>query len=511
MSKRRKMNTGPVVLTRWGLLISISYAIIFSAPAPAPLWPHQVVIALILASNLMLTWVLARGKSWRTISGWATGLDIAAVSMAIGVAGNVSVEFYVVYFSILILAAVILERGLLMALSLVACTAYAALMWADLGNDVWHSPALLVRLPVLFGVGLYFGTAVQTARREQQRQAEQLNLERKKALAALTEMGNVAFSGGYPGPVLYEIAGWVQELLEFDRCSLLVFGEGPEGRQRGYLAASGDDPSVEVMALEVANYPELGPVLERGEFTQIHPGKPADLWDEVQAKLPEGSPFTTFIVVPIKRGGDVIGAFYLRDSDPDRELSEAQTAFCFQAAQMAAAFIYEHDLLATLEQRSKQDPLTGLTSYRNFIEQAEHSIAAAGAGGGITMAVVNIDGLSGINKEHGHQVGTDVITHVGRRLVASLGDEAVCRYGGDEFVVLMQSSAEEAQAKLQADFLDHMAGPTDGLPVVPRASIGIASSPQHGDSAELLFEAARAALGVSKGAGGNLVNIAGTA
>ena len=113
---------------------------------------------------------------------------------------------------------------------------------------------------------------------------------------------------------------------------MLVFGEGGEGGQRGYLAASGDDPSIEVLALEVANYPELAPVLESGEFTEIHPGKPADLWDEVQAHLPEGSPFTTFIVVPIKRAGVVIGAFYLRDSDPERELSEAQTAFLLQAS-----------------------------------------------------------------------------------------------------------------------------------------------------------------------------------
>jgi diguanylate cyclase (GGDEF)-like protein len=233
----------------------------------------------------------------------------------------------------------------------------------------------------------------------------------------------------------------------------------------------------------------------------------------VQAHLPEGSPFTTFIVVPIKRGGDVIGAFYLRDSDPERELSEAQTAFLLQAAQMAAAFIYEHGLLATLEERSQQDPLTGLMTYRDFIEQAEHSVADGGADdgadGGVTMAVVNVDGLSQINKKHGHQVGTEVIRHVGRRLVAGLGDAAVCRYGGDEFVVLMPSSANAAHAKLQADFLDHMAESADQLPVVPRASIGIASSPRQGDSAELLFAAAQAALRVSKRAGGNLINIAG--
>jgi len=508
MPARRRGKTLPIILTRWVLLIAISYAIILSAPAPAPFWPHQAFIAVILASNLVLMWLLARARSWEQVSGWATGVDIATVSMAISVAGNISFEFYVVYFSILILAAVITGRELLVLLSLVACTAYAALMWADGGSGVWRSPALLVRLPVLFGVALYFGTAVQTARREQQRQADQLHLERQKALAALTEMGNVAFSGGYPGPVLYSIAGWVQELVEFDRCSLLVFGEGG---QRGYLAASGDDPSIEVLELAVADYPELGPVLERGEYTEVHPRQPADLWEEIQEQLPEGSPFKTFIVIPIKRAGEVTGAFYLRSSDPERRLSDAQTAFCFQAAQMAGAFIYEHDLLATLEQRSQQDPLTGLMSYRNFVEEAEQRLVVAGRGGAISLAVVNIDGLSDINKEHGHQVGTDVISHVGRRLVDGLDGASVCRYGGDVFVVLLEAGAEEARKQLQGGFLDPLGRPVEDLPVQPRASVGIAAAPRHGDSTELLFAAAQAALRVSKGAGGNLINIAATA
>ncbi len=106
-----RMGDAPVILTRWFLIIAIAYAIIFSAAGAVPFWPHQAVIAMILGSNLVLAWVLARGKSWRTVSSWMTALDIAAVSMAISVAGNVHAEFYLVYFSILILSAVIDRRG----------------------------------------------------------------------------------------------------------------------------------------------------------------------------------------------------------------------------------------------------------------------------------------------------------------------------------------------------------------------------------------------------------------
>ena len=128
-----------IILTRWFMIIAIAYAIIFSAPIPAPYWPQQVIIAVILGSNLVLAWVLSRGKTWRTVSSWTTGLDIAAVSIAISVAGNVTADFYLVYFSILILAAVIDRPGLLIFMTLIVCASYAILLWIEAGGDVWRS------------------------------------------------------------------------------------------------------------------------------------------------------------------------------------------------------------------------------------------------------------------------------------------------------------------------------------------------------------------------------------
>ncbi len=499
-----RMDTASIILTRWVLVASISGAIIFSVEDSVPFWPHQIFVAAILASNLVLAWVLSRGKPWGMISHWATGLDIAAVSMAISVAGNVDPRFYLVYFLILILSAVVHRRDVLIGLALIACTSYGILLYAEVGDTVWHSPALLFRLPVLFGVALYFGTAVQLARREHQRQAEQLTTERGKALSALTEMGNVALSGGYPGPVLYEIAGWVQEIVEFDRCSLIVFGEGGE---QGYLAASGDDASIEVLTLEMANYPELGPVLKRGEFTEIHPQDPPDLWEEVVSNLPEGSPFSTFIVIPIQRADEVTGAFYLRDSNPERSLSEAQQDFAFQAAQMAAAFIHEHDLLNQLQQRSRHDQLTGLMNYQAFTEEAQRLVAAGTDDGPISLAIVDIDNIRDVNKKFGHDAGNTLIANVGERLASGLAEAPICRYGGDEFIALINGTAADAEALLQRSFLDRLGDAQGDLPASPRASVGIACFPQDGDDPESLLEAAEQALRLAKDNGGHQIRV----
>ena len=500
---RGRMSNVPIILTRWVLVISISYAIIFSHEGAIPFWPHQVFVAAILTSNLVLGWILSRGKSWRMLSSWTTGLDIAAVSMAISVAGNVDPEFYLVYFSILILSAVVNRLDILIAMALVACSSYGIVLYFDAGDTSWN-PELLVRLPVLFGVALYFGTAVRQARREYQRQAEQLSIERGKALSALTEMGNVALSGGYPGPVLYEIAGWLQEIVEFDRCSLIVFGEGGE---QGYLAASGDDASIEVLTLKMANYPELGPVLQRGEFTEIHPNDPPDLWEEVVSNLPEGSPFTTFIVIPIKRADAVVGAFYLRDSNPERTLSEAQQKFSFQAAQMAAAFIHEHDLLDQLQRRSRQDLLTGLMNYESFTAEAQRLVAAGAHDGPISMAIVDIDNLRDVNKEFGHDAGNTLIASVGTQLASGLAEAPICRYGGDEFIALIHGTAADAKALLQRSFLDLLGEAQGTLPTSPRASVGISCFPQDGDNSESLLEAAEHALRLAKDNGGHQIRV----
>jgi len=279
------------------------------------------------------------------------------------------------------------------------------------------------------------------------------------------------------------------------------------GGQRGYLAASGDDRSIDVLALDLDSYPELGPVLQRGEYTEIHPGTPPELWRELRARLPQDSPFNSFIVVPVKYSNEVIGAFYLRDSDPQRTLGDEQIAFCSHAAQMAAAFIHEHDLLATLESRSKRDSLTGLMNYTEFITEAQNHIGGGAGYGPVSLAVVNMDGLGEVNTEFGHKVGTELISRVSDKLVHDVESEAVCRYAGGEFVLVLRGTAADSRALLQASFLEQLPESAPESPAEPRASIGIASSPADGTNAESLFKAAHAALSDAKMAGGNRIHL----
>ena len=86
-----------------------------------------------------------------------------------------------------------------------------------------------------------------------------------------------------------------------------------------------------------------------------------------------------------------------------------------------------------------QDPLTGCLNRRAFFERFEVEFNRARRfGHDMTCVMLDIDHFKGINDEHGHQVGDNVLKEVGHILRSCLQDkDVVCRYGGEEFCLLL--------------------------------------------------------------------------
>lgn len=104
-------------------------------------------------------------------------------------------------------------------------------------------------------------------------------------------------------------------------------------------------------------------------------------------------------------------------------------------------------LLVTLRGRrhfralSRRDHLTGLSNQRWFQERAAWLITRAQREHqGVHLIMTDIDHFKGINDEHGHLKGDEVLGQVARRLIESFGEEAFLgRVGGEEFAVLMET------------------------------------------------------------------------
>ena len=259
----------PVVLTRWVLMIGASYTVLYGAgDGLAPLFPHQLFVAGLLLSNLGLQFLLWRGADWNKLRWFFTVGDALVLVLAVQLLGADGAELYVVYFGTLLLAMVVPRLGPIAALTIVGGVAYGGVLYMELGAQMFRDPGVMVRLPLLLGIAIYFGSVVQEARSEQTRAAKLQSearqiAQRAKQLAqeqyrlqALSEIGRLGLSGvrSDAGEVLFEIVQRVQKVVGVDRCSLVIF---ERDGAHAYVAASADDPNVEVRVIKLEEYPEL--------------------------------------------------------------------------------------------------------------------------------------------------------------------------------------------------------------------------------------------------------------
>lgn len=159
------------------------------------------------------------------------------------------------------------------------------------------------------------------------------------------------------------------------------------------------------------------------------------------------------------------------------------------------------------------DGLTGTKNRRAFDQAlaAEVSRAAraveTGSGGQVALLLLDIDWFKAVNDTHGHQVGDDVLRQVGATLLGTArGFDTVARYGGEEFAVILPGCDATAARAAAERLRHHIEHAETAVPVT--ASFGVALSPGHADTPEILVKAADDALLAAKEAGRNRVVLA---
>jgi diguanylate cyclase (GGDEF)-like protein len=110
--------------------------------------------------------------------------------------------------------------------------------------------------------------------------------------------------------------------------------------------------------------------------------------------------------------------------------------------QLTAQLSTIQDLQEGLREQALRDPLTGLYNRRYLEETVGRELARAQREGiPLSLLMIDIDRFKLLNDEHGHAAGDQVLQWFGDLVKAKLrpGDIA-CRYGGEEFVVMMPSA-----------------------------------------------------------------------
>lgn len=119
---------------------------------------------------------------------------------------------------------------------------------------------------------------------------------------------------------------------------------------------------------------------------------------------------------------------------------------------------------------------------------------------------VDLDGFKLINDTYGHDSGDSVLQWTAMRLTESTrGEDTVSRYGGDEFLILINEVREEANISVVAEnILDKIKTPCDirtqdrTISRSITATIGISVYPKDGASADTLIKNADRAMYIAK-------------
>jgi diguanylate cyclase (GGDEF)-like protein len=144
------------------------------------------------------------------------------------------------------------------------------------------------------------------------------------------------------------------------------------------------------------------------------------------------------------------------------------------------------------EKREAVDPLTGLANRREIEAQARERISLRR---GFCLAILDLNGFKTINDVHGHVAGDDLLKQFASELKAQFrATDVVGRWGGDEFVVLIDSGLQEAQTSLERvrkwAFGDYkISSGKEIVQVAIKASIGLAAWNGRESAVELLARA----------------------
>ncbi len=183
-------------------------------------------------------------------------------------------------------------------------------------------------------------------------------------------------------------------------------------------------------------------------------------------------------------------------------------------ASMSLCTIYLSSQYQRASDDALYDALTGVYTYRVLEGRLEEEVARANrAGTSLAVLFLDLDNFKPVNDEHGHAAGNLVLEGVAKILQGAIrASDVACRYGGDEFVVILVNPDLEGVGRVA----EQMRQDVEALEIsTPEGKIGVtlsvgvayhAGSERSSVTSDTLMSEADAALYVAKAHGGNTVH-----
>jgi diguanylate cyclase (GGDEF)-like protein len=218
------------------------------------------------------------------------------------------------------------------------------------------------------------------------------------------------------------------------------------------------------------------------------------------------------LCVPLMAQGESLGLLHLRAAGAPpagtaQRDPQARQLLAERAAERIALALVNLKLRESLRWQSIRDPLTGLFNRRYLEESLDREIRRAIRNRRpLCILMIDLDHFKNFNDTYGHEAGDTLLAAVGGLLQSRIRVEDIaCRYGGEEFALILPDAHQEFVLKRAEDLREeakqlhvHYRGkPLEKITL----SLGLSSYPEHGNSASELLRIADAALYRAKSGG----------
>jgi len=220
----------------------------------------------------------------------------------------------------------------------------------------------------------------------------------------------------------------------------------------------------------------------------------------------------SYVFLPLVMEGVFLGGIAVAHARPD--VFSGQTQDALDAVAAHATIILDNAILhRRVKMASITDGLTALFTHGYFQQVLdEEFLRARRYHTQFSVILVDLDDFKQFNDNFGHLAGDKILKEAGQCLRAVVRDaDVVCRYGGDEFAVLLpetpMAGAMITAQRICRIFHDHRIVVNES-PIQVTVSVGVAAYPESGQTKVKLFQNADSALYNAKQQGKNRVGIA---
>jgi diguanylate cyclase (GGDEF)-like protein len=218
------------------------------------------------------------------------------------------------------------------------------------------------------------------------------------------------------------------------------------------------------------------------------------------------------VAVPLICGERLLGILEgIREGDGARSFKKSEVALLDSLSLPIASALANSVRIAEAERLSQTDDLTKLHNARYLRQFLLNEIRRARRyGSSVAALFLDLDDFKQVNDVHGHLVGSHVLMEMAAVILSSVRDtDALARYGGDEFVIVLPDTGIELAGTVAERIREKISQYkfTGGrhLQLSLTASFGVATFPHHASSPQQLITRADTAMYEAKAANKNCV------